>query len=292
MDTAMSELEFRSQYWDHPPSKRAFIQFIQNIHGLDFTLWDDLGYWDTAYTPFSYFRGDEVVASVCIYLLEAIVDGKPAQLIQISGVGTHEKWRNRGLSRELTRRGLAWAGDNVAGTFLFSDADAIPYYLKTGFSPADEYLCASPIRCSNPRAGIEKLDMNDSRMVQKVFQYAVDREAISNRFSINNPKLVEFHALYTLRDSTYLIPELECMIFFERKETTLHIYDILAPQLPPFERILPYLCRPGDTELVCHFFTDKLGPAETEIILLEGNHLFTRDHFPVNPVVFPYTSRA
>jgi GNAT superfamily N-acetyltransferase len=292
MDTSINQLEFRSQYWDHAPSKQAFMRFIRKIHGLDFTLWDDLGYWDSAYTPFSYFRGDEVIASVCIYLLEAIVDGEPAQLIQISGVGTHEAWRRKGLSRELTRRGLAWAGDTPAGVFLFSDTDAVPFYLKSGFTPSEEYLCASPIQCSKPRSGIEKMDMNDPSMVQRVFQYAAVREAISHRFSISNPKLVAFHALYTLRDCTFFIPELDCVLFFRRESATLHIYDILAPQLPPLEEILPYLCHRGDTEVICHFFMDKLGLAETKVNILEGNHFFTRDHFPVNPVVFPYTSRA
>ena len=124
------DLKLRTHYWDDSDAKAAFKQFILKIHGLDFSEWDSSGYWDHAYTPFSFFDGDTVVASVCVYLLKAVLNGENTRVAQISGVGTLPEWRRRGLNRQLTDIGLAWAQGKHQGVFLFSDTDAIPYYEK------------------------------------------------------------------------------------------------------------------------------------------------------------------
>ena len=86
----MKDLELRTHYWDDPAAKAAFKRFILKIHGLDFSEWDSCGYWDHAYTPFSFFDGDTVVASVCIYLLDAVLNGENTRVAQISGgAGAH-----------------------------------------------------------------------------------------------------------------------------------------------------------------------------------------------------------
>jgi len=72
----------------------------------------------------------------------------------------------------------------------------------------------------------------------------------------------------------------------------LHIFDILAQRIPLFETLLPYLYQTGDTEVHFHFFVDKLGVKDGDLRLLEGGHFFTKGHFPLDPVIFPFTSKA
>lgn len=288
----VKNLTFRSQYWSDPQAKAAFKRFILETHGLNFSKWDEQGFWDEAYTPFSFFIGEEVVASVCIYLLDAIVQGKPEKLIQISGVGTHQDWRRQGLSRKLTELGLDWAGKSPAGLFLFADGDAIPYYEKTGFHAGNEYLHTGQITPTESKKGLVKLDLSNPRTLQKVYSYAQRREPISDNLSILNPKLLMFHALYTLSDLAYEIPKLDCIIFFKRQNQQLHIYDILAPTLPDFDSILPFIALPDDRAVIFHFSADKMGLTHLEIQLLQGENFYTREHFPIDPVIFPYTSRA
>ena len=58
---------FRENYSEQPgPGRDSLIAFVREIHGLDLTLWNELGFWDTAYRPFSFFEGDEIVSSVCL----------------------------------------------------------------------------------------------------------------------------------------------------------------------------------------------------------------------------------
>ena len=90
------DLELRTHYWDDRNALAAFKTFILNIHGLDFSEWESRGYWDHAYTPFSFFDGDTIVASVCVYMLDAVLNGNNTRVAQISGVGTLPDWRRKG----------------------------------------------------------------------------------------------------------------------------------------------------------------------------------------------------
>lgn len=82
-------LLFRTAYWDDPPAQAAFRELAREIFDLDFTAWADAGCWDHDYRPFSYFdsRG-RVVASVCLYSMQLIVEGRPVLAGQFSAVAT------------------------------------------------------------------------------------------------------------------------------------------------------------------------------------------------------------
>lgn len=286
------DLTLKTEYWGDLPAREAFKKFILEIHGLDFSPWESHGYWDDAYTPFSFFEGDRVVASVCIYLLDALIDGEPTCLAQISGVGTLPEWRRRGINRELTDIGLQWARGKQSGLFLFSDTDAIPFYERCGFAPAEEYIEiveATPLRS---RGGTVRLDPGKKPDLDKIYRYAERRSPISNRFSVLNAKLTMFHVLYYLGDHAYEIPDLGCIIFYKRTEGRLDIFDILGESIPPLKDLYPYIADDSDKVIEFHFNTDKLGLDGVRTRPLFGNHLFVRGTFPVDRPVFPYTSRA
>ena len=98
-------LAVKTRYWDDPKARGAFQEFVLEIHGLDFSRWESGGYWDHAYIPFSFFEGDTIVSSVCIYLLDAVIDGEATHLAQVSGVGTLPEWRHRADKLGLDERG-------------------------------------------------------------------------------------------------------------------------------------------------------------------------------------------
>lgn len=286
------DLTFKTAYWDDAADTAAFSAFMRDIHQLDFTEWTHLGYWDNAYTPFSYFAGDRVVANVCIYLLDAVLHGKETLLVQISGVGTDAAWRRKGLSRKLTNTGLEWAAGKHDGVFFFANPEAISFYKKSGFAPIEEYLeyiTPTPVKKC---AGALKLDVDNKNHVEKIYRYAKSRTPASNKFSVMNARLVMFHVLYTLRDCVLEIPALDCLVFCRRVERTLHIYDIIGKQMPRFADIYPYLADADDETVMFHFYTDKLGLSEKSRQLLTGNNPFVKSPFPIREPVFPYTAHA
>ena len=282
--------ELRTQYWNDPVAKASFKQFAMDIFGLDFSDWDKAGFWDKAFTAFSYFDGDEVVANTCLYLLPAIINGRKTQLAQISTVGTRADLRRQGMNRELTEIALDWAKGKQDGVFLFSDEDAVPFYERIGFSPQEEFLEVIDAKPVTSREGAIKLDPQSD--LAKIHDYAQNRVPISNKLSIGNEKLTMFHALYFLRDLIYEIPELDCFVACKRSEERLKIFDIVGKQIPSWKELHPFIADAGDREVEFHFHTDKLGLSAVRQIPLKGNLPFVWNTFPVKTPVFPYTSRA
>jgi ribosomal protein S18 acetylase RimI-like enzyme len=286
------DLTLRTEYWDDPTAKAAFNDFLVEIHGLALSNWDSQGYWDKAFTPFSFFEGDKIISNVCIYSLDAVVNGKPTRLAQISSVGTSPDWRRKGLNRQLTNIGLEWAGGNHDGVFLFSDTGAISFYEACGFRPIEEYVEFVEAGTVDRIDGIVKLDPENRQDLDRIYEVAKRRTPVSNRFSILNAKLVMFHVLYYLRVHLFEIPDLDCVVFFKREEGILKIFDILAERIPSWSELHPYLADEGDRIVEFHFHADKLGINEIKTKPLSGNNPFVKDIFPIERPVFPYTSRA
>lgn len=287
-----SKLIIRSHYWDDAKAKAAFKKFILNIHGLDFTEWDTLGFWDPTFTPFSYFEGDRVVSSVCVYPLRAIIDGKETKLLQISSVGTHPDFRRRGLNKKLTEAGLAWAEGKHEGVFLFSDDEAIPYYERQGFKLIDEFIHVCRPMPTPFRQGAVRLDPENTNDLKRIQGFVENSIPISSKLSTINPRLVMFHVLYFMRDAVFEIPDLDCLVFFKRKDGKLSIYDIIGSQIPVFDDLYPYLADGTDRLVEFHFHTDQLDLTDVKEKLIKGNNTMVKPGFPIRDPVFPYTSRA
>ncbi len=285
-------LELKTHYWDDPDAWEAFRTFILDIFGLDFAQWKSCGYWDPAYAPFSFFDGDRIVASVCVYLLDAVVNGKNTCVAQISSVGTLPEWRHQGLSRQLTDTGLQWAQGKHDGVILFSAEEATSYYKHCGFSPVDEFVETTRVSPVSNRAGAVKLDPGVEQDLDRIYEYARTRVPVSDRFGVLNPKLVMFHVLYRLRECIFEIPDLGCLVFCQRSKRILSIFDIVGQQVPGFEEIYPYVAGEDDAVVEFHFATDKLGLTDISSRKLVGNNPFVRGGFPVDRPVFLFTARA
>jgi GNAT superfamily N-acetyltransferase len=280
----------KTGYWKEPAAKAAFKRFAIDIFGLDFAAWDKAGFWDDAFTAFSYFDGDEVVASTCLYLLPAIIDGRVTKLAQISTVGTRAELRGQGLNRQLTDIAMDWANGKHEGVFLFSDEEAGPFYERIGFSPQKEFLEVIDAAGVTARKGAVKLNIDID--LAKIHDYAKNRAPISNKLSIGNEKLSMFHVLYVLRDVIFEIPELKCLVACKRSEGRLKVFDILGEEIPSWSELQPFIAGAADKEVEFHFHTDKLGIDPVRQIPLLGNLPFVRGVFPVKKPVFPFTCRA
>jgi len=286
-------LILQTEYWDDHNARVAFKKFIKNIHNLDFTDWEAAGYWDTAYTPFSLFREGEVVSSMCVYLLNAVIHGKETRIAQISGVGTDPLFRRQGLNRELTTTALTWAQDKTDnGFFLFADKVAIPFYEACGFSSLVEHVEHTEPRKVTPINGLIRLNPDNPGDLQKIDSYADKRIPVSNTFSVMNKKLLMFHVLYSKREHLYEIPDLECVVSFKRQNGCLSIYDIIGANIPTFQELYPYITDTFEKTIEFHFHTDKLNVDNMIIKPRVDSCSFVKGPFPFEKPVFPSTSQA
>ncbi|MFQ5489973.1 MAG: GNAT family N-acetyltransferase [Phycisphaerae bacterium] len=285
-------LSLRTGYWDDTAARSAFKEFLVTIHGLDLSEWESAGCWDDAYRPFSFFDGQRVVSSVCVYSLEAVIDGKPARVAQISGVGTLPAWRRKGLNRRLTERALEWADDAHQAVFLFADTEAIPFYTACGFTPIDEFVEYVRARPVASKGDALRLDPGKREHLDRIYRCAERRSPVSEQFGVLSPKLFAFHCLHSLRERIYDIPDLECLVCYESAGGCLKIFDIVSENMPAFEQVHPYIACDGDREVEFHFHTDKLGLGKLQVRPLLEHNPFVKGVFPIKRPVFPFTCRA
>jgi GNAT superfamily N-acetyltransferase len=291
---ATMSYEQREAYWEDREAKDAFIDFIREIHGFDFRLWDSLGYWRDLYRPFSLFEDGKVIASVCLYTMPAVVNGRACRVAQISGVGTLPAYRRRGLNRELTNRALEWAKGSHEFTFLFADEEAFEYYRRCGFRRVPDYAERATFSGIQPKPGLIKIDpLEDPAGREALFAAACHRAPVSNRFANFNPELVMFHVVYLLRHSLYRIPDLDAFVLMRRRGARVTLYDVIAREMPTLAALAPYLSDQSEMEFEARFYMDKLGVADPAHEQLPDSSAHLLGSCPLEPtIVFPHTIHA
>jgi GNAT superfamily N-acetyltransferase len=122
---------------------------------LDRILDDTYGIWHDGLTPPAYARfyaaqtattwgrkrlrrfalvdGDDVVASAKVYRFEALLDGRPIQVVGLGAVFTAQDARSRGAARELIDRLLENAAADGADLALLFSEIGPEYYARLGF---------------------------------------------------------------------------------------------------------------------------------------------------------------
>jgi GNAT superfamily N-acetyltransferase len=287
------EPTLRKAYWQDLAARRAFIDFIREIHRIDFSAWNERGWWDDDYSPYSYFLDGRVIASLCIYTMPARVNGKAERVAQVSGVGTLEAFRKQGLNRRLHEIALEESRSRHRWFFLFADDDAVPFYRKCGFRPVDAHAVIVPMPPVVPDRGIEKLDLKDRAVLDGIYRLACLRAPPSQVFSTANPKLVMWQLLYRIRDHAWRIPSLDAVIFMRRDGGKTIVYDILAPAMPRFEQLAPFLAEPEVREIDFRFPVDQLDVPSSRLRVLPGHNAHVMGDFDLgDQPVFPFTSEA
>jgi len=288
-------LTFKENYYQDEILKKELNRFLKQIHNLDLVLWNEAGYWDKKYRPFSFFDGDKMVASACLYSMDMMVDGIKTKVAQISGVGTDPEYRRKGLSFELNMKAIEWARDNHDFYYLFADLEAYPLYKKCGFRLVDEYSYHYPVEGCSPKPGIQKLDIKNRDHLNLIYKMAIEREPVSDLFGVFNEKLFMFWCLYFLQDNIYYIKELDLLVLYERVKNHIKIFDIVSDKILPFSKIYPYITNKNDKVAEFLFMIDKMNLEGGEYKKLEpGNGAHMMGFFPLDnqKFILPFTCHA
>lgn len=286
-------MDFRTRYWHDPQARAAFKAFIRQIHGLDFTAWDAAGYWDDDYIPFSYFEGDRVVASLCIYTMPALVNGERCKVAQVSGVGTLPGYRRQGLNRQLHARALAWALQAHRFAFLYADEDAFAFYRACGFQPIDDFALVVDLPASAGADVLQKVDVGLPAEREAIYRLACERTPASHTFFTLNPKLVMFHLLYSAPDDAWRVPGRDVVLLARREPQRTVVYDILARELPAFDELASWIAPPQGGECEFRFHTDRLNVPGARLKPLRGHDIHVMGSLALGAQpVFPFTAKA
>lgn len=286
---------YKENYWNKPELIRELISFLNQIHNLDLTLWNNSGFWDKKYRPFSYFDGDTLVSNACVYSMDMMVLGRRCKVAQISAVGTLQEYRRKGLSLELNKKAIEWARSEHDFFYLFADEEAQSLYNKCGFRKVDEHAYYYPVEGMSPKSGTMKIDVQNKDHLNLIYHLAKKREPVSDMLGVLNEKLFMFWSLYFLKDNIYYIDYLDLLVLCENVDNRLTIYDIVGKKIPEFSKIYPYIANQNNKDVEFLFMIDKMNLKDCkELKLEEGNGTHLMGDFPLEGqnFILPYTCHA
>lgn len=289
----MDGLEYRFDYCDDPPLRKAFNDFLVEIHDLDLTLWEERVGWDPDFVPFSFFEGDRVVASTSVYVMDLLVRGEWRKAAQLSSVGTTPRLRRRGLNAELTRRAKEWIARHApGGTFFFAADDAVGFYAKQGYVERPEWrsVVHVPPRIARPAYRTLDYERDESLIVRLV----EERMPVSSVLGVKSPKLELFHFLYENAGELRYLDEFDLLAAVEVEGRTMSVYDLVGPRLPRWSEIAPSLLDPGVREVSFELTPDRLGLEAARRVEERKSrlHVVEQEDLIVGEVMVPFTGHA
>ena len=292
----MNTLKLISDYKHNEQHRLSFNQLAQEVFGINFEPWYKQGGWNDRYICYSYIDADKVVANVSINKMDLVWEGQAMRALQIGTVMTHPDYRGKGLAASLMNTVLAEHESHYDFGYLFGDASAVGFYRKLGFSEIQESQFSLKVKPSTSVSGpLRRLDL-DTSTDRSLFEHLTGtRVPISQTLgAVNDQHLLLFYCLLAFPNNLYYLEDTDALVIYRVKESTLHLYDIIAAHAVSLELVLERILTPEVT-LVRFHFTPELENGE---ILCEP--MRTEDALFVKPAIalvtkpftFPYTSHA
>jgi predicted N-acetyltransferase YhbS len=238
--------------------------------------------WDALSTPFVRFEGERAVSHVGLLEIPLVLEGREQVVGGIHGVATHPERRRRGLYRSVMEQALAFADARYSTLVLTTEE---PYlYEPFGFRVIDEARFAGP--CAQPAtpARTRLLDRGTSSDLALLHRLLESRAPVSLRYGVVRDRVVfgfdEAHS--PLRYAG----DLDALLLYEVRETTLRLYDVVAREIPGLAEIAARV--PEElTDVEVYFAPDRLrADLAPEPARLDGAYFMARGPFPAAPGTF------
>lgn len=199
------------------------------IFGLDFELLYQKGYWPEQFGTYAIADNDEIVSNVCFHQLELEKDNVRYKALQIGTVSTYEKYRKRGLSRQLMEAVIKDYESDVDVMYLFANETVIDFYPKFGFAPVKHILFKQ-----GDLSGFEtcedlskKLSLEtDHELLHKCIRDRVKNS--KSDYIYGDDYLKMFYCMYVFSDCIYYHEREGAILVCKKEDDRLVIHDIFV----------------------------------------------------------------
>lgn len=230
-------MEVIKNYKDDAGLRASFNRLAEKTFGLNFEKWYQNGYWQEKYNPYSIVIDGEIVANVSVNVMDMLLDGEIKHLIQLGTVMTDEKYRNRGLIREIMNAIDADYAGKAAGMYLWANDSVVTFYPKFGFESSLEYRYSQEVIIKN-QATIKQIPMN-TKADWKVLEEAIAGNRCHGRLDmVKNIELFMFYITQFMQESVYYEEVLDAYVIGEIEDQELLVHGVFAKQEVPLDRII------------------------------------------------------
>lgn len=264
-------------------ARRALVDLVADVFGIDLGAIDRLGLWHPGYRAFSYLEGDRIVANVSLRPLRLMVAGRIVRAAQFHAIATRPAWRRRGLFGDLMARALRHAAVRFDPLLLFTESPAL--YQPFGFRLLAEHRFRGTLQCAAiapPRAGWRRLDPGDPDDIRLVRRLHASRLPVSARCAVrDNDDVLILNALAHPAWRLLYLPEHAALVVQDGGPGMPRLLDLVAREFPPMDALAGALglARPGSGIEVC-FPPDRLAghfqplphvPEDHDILMVRGS---------------------
>lgn len=288
-----------SHYSADDSTREKLYPLFDKVFGIETGILKDFharGFWNRAYTPYTFFNGDEAVANVSMFAMPLLIEGKRIKGAGIQSVMTDPDYRGRGLMKQLFQLMLTDLDKQSEVSFLFTDKPDL--YTPFGFRILQEHYFTGAFSSDAEKKGdpFRKLiffNRDDAEILRDLFQ---TRVPLSHQFFPLSYESSFYLNMYNphFGEKLYYSKELETVIVAEINGDALRLYDIIGRKRPELNKIANRIMEPF-SRVELYFQPDLLGCHDIEAkAFSSGNKLMVRGNFSLettgNSIKFPLTA--
>lgn len=206
--------------------------------------------------PFFKKKGEGIVSHVGFLDYPILIEGRWYKAGILNAICTKMTERGQGLATELIQEVLHSAKMHYDFVVLFTE---IPkFYEKLSFQFIQEYRFH--LKCRHPKGSQPLISLSAPKDVHLFIKCFQNRVPNSNHLWVkDNGNITAFNALFAAYPnfwSLYYSPSLNGIFSYQLIDKTLHLFDIIADQIPPLESILAHL--PTEIDEIYFYFSPDL----------------------------------
>lgn len=252
-----------------------------------------LGFFWEASKLFTKEVKGKTLSHVALLECPLLIDGRWHKVGALHGICTQADYRGQGLASELILEALKWSEGRYESIILFTEIP--PFYEKLSFRLVQEHR----FHLSRPHPkGSQQLRPviapQDNDLFLRCFRAC---EPLSHRLWIkDNGLLASFNTLFATYPTYWSIhysPTMDGLISFQIKDKTLHLFDVIAAQIPSLNVILDHLPTTID-DIYFYFSPDRFtNEAIPKPHLYDHGHLLIHGPCEIScPFMIPPLSRC
>lgn len=287
---------YRCNYKDDTILRNSFSSLTEKTYGFNFKQWYEDGYWGDKYIPYSLLDGDKVVSNVSVNIIDFLILGEQKKFVQIGTVMTDEDYRGQGLNRALMELVLREWEDKCDLIYLFANDSVLDFYPKFGFDVCNEYQYSINKIKGNKSEKIRKMDMDNDKDRELVYNMACSRIPLSKVSMKNNASLIMFYCTYFMKDSIYYIEDYDAVVICESNQDVLYVQDVFTAKEVKLDSIINAMMTEKTKKVVLGFTPYNTSSYEKSLVNEEDTTLFIKvgkdNPFKSEDLMFPILSHA
>ena len=190
--------------------------------------------WFEVSTPFTAEEDGRLVAHAGVIRCQLSFGGEARQVAAVHGVCVHPDYRSRGLARKVLEEALDHVDRiGLRTTILWSEK--VDLYRRFDFEAVPEKVFRAPAPRGR-RIHASRLNLSQRSDRERLRSVLERRRPVSGVAAAADPGwhfLIDLALWTEARDFLIHLPEHEAIVVAEKEGSRLHLYDVLAEEVPP-----------------------------------------------------------